>query len=136
MHMNDVKKIFRSLSYAFKGLRHAYSTDKSFHMEVNYGLPAYLLVVWYLYPLLPWEIIAITFSYLLILLVELVNTAFEKMLDRAYPERHPLTAASKDIASASVLVAFVFAIVVVFVLVSTRLMVPEINGVLIEHSFV
>lgn len=134
--MNDLKKIIRSVGYSLLGLRHAYSHDKSFRMEVNYGLPAYLLVSWYLYPLLPWEIIILTFSFLLILLVELMNTAFEKMLDRIHPERHPLTAASKDIASASVFVAFIFGFIVVFVLVATRLASHPASSILVEHPFV
>lgn len=104
-------------------------------MEINYGLPMYLAIAWYLFPFEPWEIIVFTFSYLLILLVELVNTAVEKMIDRIHPAEHPLIGASKDIASAAVLVAFMFGIVVVFVLIATR--IPHgATGVLIQNTFV
>mgnify|MGYP003440704724 FL=1 len=122
MHMiADMKKIARSVGFAWKGLRHAYRSDKSFRLEVVYGLPAYLCVGWMLFPFAPWEFLLYLFSYLFILTVELVNTAFEKMLDRVHPEDHELIGKSKDISSAAVLVAFLFAIAVVVVLVLTRL---------------
>jgi diacylglycerol kinase len=117
---NDMKKIVRSMKFALKGLLHAYRGDKSFRMEVNYGLPIYLGLAWLLAPLQPWEIILYTFSYLLILIVELINTAFEKMLERVHPDEHELIGRSKDISSAAVFVALVFAVVVVCVLAWSR----------------
>ena len=89
-------------------------------MEINYGLPAYLLLGWYLAPFESWEFLFFTFSYLLILIVELVNTAFEKMLDRLHPEKHELIGKSKDIASAAVFTSFVLATIVVLTLLYSR----------------
>lgn len=134
-HMKDVKKILRSFLYAVRGLRHAYKSDKSFRMEIQYGLPIYLVVVLYAYPLLTWEIILLTLSYMLILIVELVNTAFEKMLDKIHPEQHEMIGQSKDIAAAAVFIAFLFALIVVSVLLATRLM-DGTGSVLIQHTFV
>jgi diacylglycerol kinase (ATP) len=51
-------------------------------------------------------------SLLLVLLVELVNSALEATLDRISLEDHPLTGRAKDIASAAVLVTLVNAAVV------------------------
>jgi len=85
-------------------------------MEINYGFPIYIIVGYILAPLSPIEWLFFIFSYVLILLVELINTAFEKMLDRLHPEEHELIGRSKDIASAAVLIAFLFAIIVVGVL--------------------
>jgi diacylglycerol kinase len=114
--MKDIKKIYRSIRYALKGLVHAYRSDQSFRMEINYGLPIYLFLGWYFSPLTPWEFLLLVLSYLLILVVELVNTAFEKMLDRVHPEEHELIGKSKDIAAAGVLLTFLFALTVVGVL--------------------
>jgi diacylglycerol kinase len=119
--MHDLKKIFRSSHIALKGLRHAYVSDKSFRMEINYGLPVYAILGWYLYPFYAWEFLLFIFSYFFILMTELVNTAFEKMLDRVHPEEHDLIGKSKDIAAAAVLLTFVFAAIVVGVLLATRL---------------
>lgn len=105
---------------AVKGLCHAYAADKSFRIEIACGIPAYILLGWYLAPFQAWEFLFYVFSYLFILTVELVNTAFEKMLDRIHPEQHELIGKSKDIASAAVFVSFVLAAIVVFVLLVSR----------------
>ncbi len=119
--LRDIQKIARSTLFALKGLGHAYRADKSFRMEIIYGLPAYVLIGWFFAPLQHWEALMLVFSYLLILIVELVNTAFEKMLDRLHPEEHEEIGKSKDIAAAGVLVAFVFALFVFGTLLCMRL---------------
>lgn len=119
--IKDVKKIGHSVKFALHGLRHAYSSDKSFRMEVNYGLPIYLILAWFLAPFEPWEILLYTFSYLLILIVELVNTAFETIIDHLHPAQHRTVGQSKDIASAAVFVAFLFATMIVLTLIYVRL---------------
>ena len=134
MIITDIKKIFRSTRIAMNGLVHAYRSDKSFRLEVNYGLPVYALIAWFLAPFQPWEFLVYTFSYLLILIVELVNTAFEKMLDRIHPEQHELIGKSKDIASAAVFMAFVFAGTVVLVLTLVRCF--DMEPASIERIFV
>lgn len=115
-----MKKIGRSIVFALKGLRHAYRDDKSFRMEVNYGLPVYLGLAWLLAPFESWELLLYTFSYILILLVELLNTAFETMLNHLHPGEHHVVGKSKDIASAAVFVSFIFAFIVVLVLWYSR----------------
>ena len=118
--MNDIKKIIRSIRFALKGLRHAYRGDNSFRMEVVYGSITYLVVGCLLAPFQPWELMLYVFSYFFILIVELINTAFEKMLERVHPSEHEVIGKSKDIAAAAVLLAFIFAIIVICILVYTR----------------
>ncbi len=117
----DITKIIRSVRFGAKGLRHAFRTDKSFHMEVMYGLPTYLVVGMFLWPFTSWELLFFVLSYALILIVELVNTAFETMLERVHPEDHELIGMSKDMGAGAVLLAFVFAIVVVAILFASRI---------------
>lgn len=116
-----MKKILRSIRFAWRGLRHAYIADKSFQMEINYGLPIYLFLGWFLFPFQAWELVLFVFSYMFILIVELINTAFEKMLDRVHPEKHESIGRSKDMSAAAVLVTFLFAAFVVGVLVYVRM---------------
>lgn len=120
----DITKITRSVRFGAKGLRHAFRTDKSFHMEVVYGLPMYLVVGALLWPFAPWELLLFLLSYALILIVELVNTAFETMLERVHPEDHELIGMSKDMGAGAVLLAFIFAIVVVAILSFLRIVTP------------
>jgi diacylglycerol kinase (ATP) len=119
--MKGLRKIWVSVGYSLAGLRHAYRDDESFRMEVNWGLPIYLVLGWVLFPFQAWEIIVFVFSYLLILTVELINTAFETMLDKLHPEQHDEIGKSKDIASAAVFLSLIFAITVVGVLFVLRM---------------
>ncbi|HWP95014.1 MAG TPA: diacylglycerol kinase [Gammaproteobacteria bacterium] len=48
-------------------------------------------------------------SVLLILLVELLNTAIERTIDRIGPERHELSRLAKDMGSAAVMIALCIA---------------------------
>lgn len=51
-------------------------------------------------------------SVLLLLLVELVNTAIEAVVDRIGPERHELSGLAKDVGSSAVLLSLVILCVV------------------------
>lgn len=115
-----MKKILKSIRFALRGLRHAYVSDKSFRMEINYGLPIYVILGIFLFPFQPWEIVLYVFSYALILVVELINTAFEKMIDRVHPHQHESIGRSKDMSAAAVLVTFAFAAFVVLALLWVR----------------
>lgn len=117
------------MGYAITGLRHAYKKDLSFRLELHVVLPAYLILGWFLAPFQAWELIVYIFSYLLILIVELVNTAFETMLDKLHPEKHDTIGKSKDISSSAVLLAFVFAAVVCTTLLLTRLSATEVVNI-------
>ena len=132
--MKEFLKIIRSIRFALEGMRHAYSSDKSFRMEVRYGLPIYFILAWFLWPMESTELLIYLLSYFLILAVELLNTAIEKMLDRLHPEKHELIKRSKDIASAAVLVTFFFAVIVVFVIMYTHL--AHNNVTMITRTFV
>jgi len=53
------------------------------------------------------ERILLVLSVLLVLLVELINTAIETVVDRISGEHHPLSGAAKDIASAAVFLSII-----------------------------
>jgi len=114
-----MKKIIISIKNALRGLRHAYKWDKSFRLEV-WGFGVFVIVGVLLWPLSGIEFILLTLSYFLILITELINTAVEQMLERLHPEKDELIGKSKDIASAAVFMAFVFAIIVVTVMIQAR----------------
>jgi diacylglycerol kinase (ATP) len=55
-------------------------------------------------------------SLLIVLLVELLNSAVEAAIDRISPERHPLSGRAKDLASAAVFIALLNAAAVWFLI--------------------
>jgi len=115
-----VNKIYKSVRNALLGLSYAYSSDRSFRMEVG-GSIIYIILGFFLWPLAGVELALLIGSYILILITELINTSIEQMLERLHPERHHLIGVSKDIASAAVLMAFLFAILITSLLILDRL---------------
>jgi diacylglycerol kinase (ATP) len=119
------RKIANSVRYAVKGFLHAYRKDESFRLELRVGLPVYLVLGYLFFPFQAWELALFVFSYLFILTVELVNTAFETMLDKLHPEQHETIGRSKDISATAVLMAFMFAILVIGILAWERIPTGE-----------
>lgn len=114
------RKIINSVQYAWKGIRAAYAHDTSFRLEVNWGLPICAVLVWIFWPLAFIEAIALVGSYLWILRTELLNTGIEFALNHLHPGRHERIGVAKDTVSAGVLMEFIFAVTVVFLITIDR----------------
>ena len=105
-----MRRIARALRYSFKGLASAARGEPAFLQE--------LIVCAVLIPVAVWfgedaiERALMIGSLLLILIVELVNTAIETVVDRIGPERDELSGRAKDLGSAAVFVSLVLAAVV------------------------
>jgi diacylglycerol kinase (ATP) len=116
----SINKIVRSVGHAVRGVKAAYRYDESFTLEINWGLPAYLLLGWLLWPMPSFEILFFVGSYLNILRTELLNTSIEFVLNHLHPENHDNIKRAKDTASGAVLVAFMMATIVLAVLLLRR----------------
>jgi diacylglycerol kinase (ATP) len=110
-----LSRIFFALSFAIQGLRAAWRHEPAFRQEVAGVLIAA--------PLGGWlgrtgvERALLIGSLLLVLIVELLNSAVEAVVDRVGDEEHPLSGRAKDMGAAAVLVSLLFAAMVwVFVI--------------------
>lgn len=98
-----LRRIWNALHYSLAGLRSAWAAEDAFRQE------ALLAVV--MIPLafvLTGDGLAralMVGSVLLVLIVELLNSAIEAVVDRVSLERHPLAKRAKDVGSAAVFVA-------------------------------
>ncbi|NPA61891.1 MAG: diacylglycerol kinase [Epsilonproteobacteria bacterium] len=103
--MNNKPKyrFFKNFKYAVDGLLYALKTESSFRIELVVALivipTIYLLPLLFLYKL----ILVITF--ILILIVELINSAIENVVDLVTSKFHPLAKSAKDIGATAVLFA-------------------------------
>jgi diacylglycerol kinase (ATP) len=106
----------RKFGNAFKGLYLAWKSDLSIRIEIL-GLVPLLGIVWYFWPIESYEIMALTISYGLLLLTELINTSLEAALDKLHPMRHHAIGLSKDIAASAVFVALLVLTIVLGVII-------------------
>jgi len=105
-----LSRVWNAFNYSMAGLKAAYLCEDAFRQEV--WLAVVLIPTTFVLPV-PWIgrglMIA---SVLLVLLVELLNSAIEAVVDRVSLENHRLAKRAKDIGSAAVLVSLVTVIVV------------------------
>jgi len=96
-------RILRAFGYSFQGLRAAFRHEAAFRQEL--ALAALLL------PLGLWlgesgvERALLAGSWILVLIVELLNSAMEATVDRFGPGHHDLSGRAKDIGSAAVMLS-------------------------------
>lgn len=102
-------RLWHATRYSVQGLRAAWRHEAAFRQEL--ALVALLipvaLVLALLTPLTWTQCALLVASVLLILLVELLNSAIESVVDRISGERHALSGRAKDAASAAVMMTLI-----------------------------
>lgn len=90
---------------SLRGLRFAWREEEAFRQEVV--LASILAVVAIFLPVSGVERLLLVFPLVLLLLVEVLNTAIEATVDRISLDRHPLSGKAKDLGSAAVALCIV-----------------------------
>jgi len=105
-----LKRIFLAFGYTLAGLKHAVTNEPAFQQELMLLAALALLAV-----IAPFSLevtLAIVISHLFILVIELLNSAIEAVVDKASPEYNLLAKQAKDMGSAAVFLAFSMAAIV------------------------
>lgn len=98
-------RIRNALCYSLDGLKAAYACEDAFRQEV--WLAAILIPAALVLPVGGVGRALMIGSILLVLIVELLNSAIEAAVDRIGLESHRLSKRAKDIGSAAVLIALI-----------------------------
>jgi diacylglycerol kinase (ATP) len=104
-----IARIANACRYSAQGFSHALRHEAAFRQELLFAVPA-IIGVWYL-RVTPVEKIVLLASVVLVLVVELLNSAIEAVVDRVSLEPHPLAGRAKDLGSAAVMLSIVFMLV-------------------------
>lgn len=100
-------RVIHAAGYSWAGLKAAYTGESAFRQETWLCIIAAPLSYWLAKS---WEQAALLLgSLVLVLIVELLNSAVEAVVDRVSFERHELSKRAKDIASAAVLMSLLLA---------------------------
>ena len=109
------KDLPTSFLYAAKGLKYAFSTQRNFRIHVGFALAALGLSFFLGLNKSDLAIMALTATSVLI--VELLNTAIESVVDLAIGKRfHPLAQIAKDCSAGAVLVASISSVLIAVLL--------------------
>lgn len=100
-----VTRVLRALGASLRGLAGAFRDEAAFRQELAFAAVVIPLGLWLGHSGV--ERALLVGPVLLILIVELLNSAIEATVDRIGFERHALAGLAKDIGSAAVLMSFV-----------------------------
>jgi len=109
-----IKRWIKAFEFTCQGLKAAFKHEEAFRQEVfalAVAIPAALLLADNSI-----EIVLMIGSVLLLLIVELLNSAVEAVVDRFGGEIHELSGRAKDIGSAAVFIAVINAMMIWLVL--------------------
>lgn len=105
-----IKKLWRATLYSLAGLKAAYKYQWPFRAEILVLMVA--LPLSFLVGITALQRILLIGAVLLVMVVELLNSAIETVVDRISMEKNELSGRAKDIGSAAVFVAVINAAIV------------------------
>jgi diacylglycerol kinase (ATP) len=97
-------RLVRAFGYSFQGFAHTWREEAAFRQEVLLGVVVVPAGLFFGHSGV--ERALLVAPMLLILIVEMLNSAVEAVVDRAGTERHPLAGMAKDMGSAAVMLSF------------------------------
>jgi len=107
---NRAKRVWNAFFYSLEGFRAAWKHEDAFRQETL--LAVVLIPLAFFLADAALERALMIASILLVLIVELINSAIEATVDRISLENHQLAKRAKDIGSAAVLIALINVLVV------------------------
>jgi len=114
--LHGVGRVMRAFVSSARGIAGCFREEEAFRQEVLFACVALPLALWLGRSGVERALLAA--PVLLILIVELLNSAIEATVDRISLERNPLAGLAKDIGSAAVMGSFIlFGLVWVLVLI-------------------
>ena len=121
-----IKRIINATGYSLQGLQAAFKHEAAFRQEVFLLIIATFLALWLDVSYL--ERLLLIGSVVIVMITELMNSAIEAVVDRIGAEYHELSGRAKDIGSAAVFCALIFAgIVWLVILLNYTTAVEQIN---------
>lgn len=110
----------KSFLFAFKGLAYAFKTQLNFRIHCFFTVAAVVLSLYAQLNFSEWLWISLAIA--LVIILELINTAIEVLVDLISPEQNFKAGSIKDLSAAAVLVAGLFALVVGLIIFVPKLL--------------
>ncbi|MEI7425811.1 MAG: diacylglycerol kinase family protein [Candidatus Moraniibacteriota bacterium] len=108
--MNRIKQFGKSFSHAMCGLRHIIRNEKNFQNELAIAFVVLLAMIYF--QVTRTETVALVLVIAGVLIMELLNTVVERVVDILKPRVHPYARLIKDLMAAVVLISAIFAVII------------------------
>lgn len=105
-----MNRLLKSFGYAWKGIKSVFRTEQN--MKIHTAAAVLAIVGGFIFQLSGGEWIAVILCIGLVVSAEMINTAFETLVDVVSPNRDPIAGKIKDITAGAVLVAALISVIV------------------------
>lgn len=102
-------RIIKAAGYSWKGLKAAWINEAAFRQEGVSTVIAIAIACWL--DVDPITRILLIGSVVLVMIVEILNSAIEALVDRVGTDYHELSGRAKDMGSAAVLISIILAVI-------------------------
>lgn len=114
-----MQQFLRSLRHAVRGIVYAFRNEHNFQIEVIFAI--LILILTLVFQISPMEQSFLVIIICIVLSLELLNTAVERLVDMTKPRVHPYAKVVKDIMAGAVLVSSFFALLIGFIIFFPRI---------------
>jgi len=105
-----IKRLVLATGYSWKGIKAGWQNEEAFRQEVILAIILIPLALWLDTGLI--QTILLIASVLLVLIVEIINSAIEAVVDLVTSEKQTLAGRAKDMGSAAVMLGLINAAVI------------------------
>lgn len=112
--MISLRVLFRSFKNAWRGICDIASAEQGFRIQLMVG--GVVLFCALVLPLQIWERILLLLLTVSVLVLEIVNSIFERLADAVHPRLHPMVRQVKDMMAGAVLLVVITSMIVGFVI--------------------
>ncbi|GAA0362608.1 diacylglycerol kinase family protein [Bacillus horti] len=109
-HTKQIKSILKSFKHATDGIVYVFSTQRN--MKIHLVLTLTVLFFSLIFKVEAYQLLFVLSSIMLVMCMELINTAIERVVDLVTEDYHPLAKIAKDVAAGAVLFSALFAFIV------------------------
>ncbi len=110
----------KSFGYAFEGVKTAFKREPNFRLHIIIALAVLTLGILLRLSLIEWLILTYTIFFVIVL--ELLNTAIEALVNLVSPNIQPEAKVAKDVSAAMVFVAAILAIIIGIMLFAPKIL--------------
>ena len=103
-----LKRFINAILFSFAGFKAAWKHEEAFRQEVMVFIVSVPLAIWLANSNV--EKVLLIASVVLVMVIELLNSAIEAVVDRVGVEYHELAGRAKDIGSAAVMLTILLAV--------------------------
>lgn len=109
------RRLWKSLHYAIAGIVRIAEEEQSFRIQILVAAGVFGLMI-AMDSLQIWERVALTFLVLAVLVLEIVNSIIERLIDAVAPRVSPVVRDIKDMMAGAVLLTAIAAVFVAFLI--------------------